>query len=605
MSKPNKIKNSFIKLLKWTLYIILFLILCMFAIPSIFNDAIANEIKKGLNDNLETELQFDDSEISFFNHFPSLTFSFKEVNLAGSTPFEKDTLITAKELGFGINVFKLIFSNRVFINETYLTNCNIQLIKNKLGENNYSIFTATDTTETTIDTTTNGIRLNLKHINIENATLNYKDEETGISVTSKGLYYNGRGGLKNGKIKLGSKLEIESVNVTFNHIDYLKGKKLKAKSLTIYDTKNLSIELDENTIALNDLEVNFHGKLDVFDEGVSYDLLFNTEDGTIQDVISALPPEYATWSNDVAIQGDLDANLQLTGYSGTVPAESAIDRTNLELKIYDGNIKHKEAKQAIENLFIDLKGSLKNDYFDINVEKLEFKLDKQITSGQMIARGKTDSLYIKSKINTILDLSTLNQSLSLPDFNFKGKLISNISVDGIYEPKTSKFPKTNSSFKLTDGFLQTSQYPEPIKNIEIDAVVQNSRTNYDSAILKLNAFNFNFLNNNFKSTGFFENFDNPEYKITAKGAIDFTTLNQVIALPISIKKGTINADVNLKGQIQKSLTENTNTGTLEVKDIELTTALLQFPVLIKEGQFSFLNNKMAFSKLSINHQMQP
>jgi AsmA protein len=602
MSKPNKFKNSFIKLLKWTLAIIVFLVICMFAIPSIFNDAIANEIKKGLNDNLETELQFKGSEISFFNHFPSLTFSFQEVNLAGTAPFEKDALVTARELGFGINVFKLIFSNRVFINETYLTDCNIQLIKNKLGQNNYSIYTTTDSTVTTADTTSSGIRLNLKHINIENATLHYKDEESGISVIAEGLNYNGRGGLKDGKIKLGSKLEIASVNVTFDNIDYLKGKKLKAKSFTIYDTKNLSIELDENTIALNDLEVNFHGKLDVFDEGVAYDLLFNTEEGTIQDVISALPPEYVIWSNEVSLQGDLDAKLQLTGYSGIVPAKSAIDRTNLEVKIYDGNIKHKSAQQAIENLFVDFKGSLKNDYFDINIKKLDFKLDEQKTNGQIVARGKSDSLYIKSNINTILDLSTLNQSLSVPGYNFKGKLTSNISVDGIYEPKSSKFPKTDSKFKVTDGFLKTAQYPEPIKNIEIEAVIQNNGTNYESASLTVNTFNFSFLDNDFYSSGFFKNFDNPEYLINAKGAIDFTSLNQVITLPISIKQGTINADLNLNGQLQNSLTENKNSGTLEVKGIEITTALLQFPVLIEEGMFSFLNDRMAFSKLNIKHQ---
>ena len=73
------IHHKFRKVLKWGFGILTLLLLSLLAIPSIFNDVISNEIKKGINANLDSELQFKDSEISFFNHFPSLTFSFKDV----------------------------------------------------------------------------------------------------------------------------------------------------------------------------------------------------------------------------------------------------------------------------------------------------------------------------------------------------------------------------------------------------------------------------------------------------------------------------------------------------------------------------------------------
>ncbi|MBU2997085.1 hypothetical protein KO500_11605 [Cellulophaga baltica] len=602
MKKAVKGKSILRKVITWVLSIFVILLISLFAIPSIFNDLIANEIKKGINQNLETELQFKDSNISFFNHFPSLTFSFENVNLSGSKPFEKDTLVVAQELGFGINVFKLIFSDRVVINETYLTNCKITLMNDKVGNNNYNIYKTSDTTTTEVDSSGIDLRLNLKHLKIENATVVYKDAETGISVSSINLNYNGRGGIKNGKLKLGSQLEIASINVVFDNIDYLSGKKLKAKSLTIYDTENFSIELDRNDISLNDLDVSFNGKLNIFDEGFAYDLNFNSEDGTIQDLVSALPPKYAEWSTAVELDGDLDATLRLAGYTGNVPKTSQLNLTDVSINIYDGTIKHNSADQPIKNLYLKFKGSLENNFIDASLDSLNFSLNNEITRGKIKLLGTTDSLYINSNITSNINLTTLNQTLKLPDYNFNGVLATNIKIDGIYQPSASHLPKTNGNFKLSNGFLQTSHYPEPIKNIELDAITENNGQTYSEASLTIRKLNFSFLDNQFTSAANFKNFDDPEYDLSANGFIDFTTLNQVIDLPLIIENGQLIADLKLKGKLNNPQSENINSGTLEVKDVTLNTEQLQYSVLIKEGKFAFFNNKMAFSKLSILHK---
>ncbi|WP_340155804.1 AsmA-like C-terminal region-containing protein [uncultured Winogradskyella sp.] len=602
MEKDSKKKTLVGKILKWILAILVFLLASMFAIPSLFNDFISNEIKKGINANLDTELEFKDSEISFFNHFPSLTFSFQDVNLASSEPFKSTSLIKAEEIGFGINVFKLIFSDKVEIKETYISDCNITLIKDKFGRYNYDVYKNADTTTVAQDTSASGLHLKLRRLKIENASVHYQDDDLGITIVSEGLNYNGKGGLDNGKLKLGSKLDIDNVDVVFDHIDYLSGKQLKARSFTIYDTENLSIELDKNTISLNDLDVNFEGKLDVFDDGVAYDILFNTENGTMEALVSALPPKYAEWSKSVSLNGDLDAQLHLAGFSGTVPEASRINQTDLDVAVSDGTIKHKDAAQTIEALNLKFKGRLKNDWIDLQLDNLNFSLNNEKTTGQLHAEGFIDSLYVKSTIVSKINLDILNETLQLPDLNFKGVLTTNINVDGIYQPHNSKLPKTKGFFKLTDGSLQTSGHPEPIKNITLDAVAENPGDTYETSSLVINAFNFSFLDNPFTSSGSFKNFYNLDYSIIGKGDIDFTTLNQVVELPFLIKSGQLRADVNLKGNINQPQTQNTNSGTLALNGIEIETNLLQQPVFIKQGTFTFLNDKMAFSNLAVRHQ---
>ncbi|RPE00802.1 hypothetical protein EGM88_00175 [Aureibaculum marinum] len=601
MEKVKNNKGVLKKLVIWIIAVLAFITISMLVIPSIFSNFISNEIKKGINNSLETELQFNGSQISFFNHFPSLTFSFENVNLIGSAAFKKDTIISAQELGFGINVFKLIFSDRIVINETYITHCNINLIKDKFGKTNYDIFKASDTT-TVKDSSETNLRLNLKHLSIDNAKLRYQDAENGLTINTSGLNYNGRGGLKNGKLKLGSKLDIDSIDVVFENIDYLNGKKLKAKALTVYDTENFAIALDKNTISLNNLNLNFNGKLNVFDDGFAYDLHFNTENGTLEDVVTALPPNYTEWAKEMSLDGDLEATLNLTGYSGTVPKEVATNHITLDANLYDGSIKHKNAPEAVENLFVKLKGDLKENFINLNIDSLNFTLNNDITRGHAYIKGIIDSLYVKSNIKSNINLNILNKTLNLPHLKFTGVLTTDIYTDGMYYPLSEKLPKTKGFFKVTNGSLKTTGHAEPIKNIEIDAIFENKGLTYETSSVIVNTLNFSFLNNSFTSSGSFKNFENPNYQINANGNIDFTSLNQVIELPFLFKRGQLTADLNLKGQLNNPLNKNTNSGILNVTDLEINTDLLQFPVLIKEGKFSFLNEKMVISKLHTKHQ---
>ncbi|MDC7999848.1 AsmA-like C-terminal region-containing protein [Aequorivita todarodis] len=608
MEKVTKRKNIIRYLLIGTLGLIVFLLLAMFLIPSIFNDFISQELKKGINEQLKTELKFKESDISFFKHFPALTFSFQEVQLAGSEPFSNEPLLTAKELGFGLKIFKLLFSKEIEIDETYLTDCSIILKKDRSGNNNYDVYHRVDSVATENDSTALGLNLNLDKLKIKNANVLYQDESSGITIIANKLDYRGKGGIDEGVLQLGSRLEIESIDVVFDNVEYLKGKKLRAKSFTIFDTKNLSIKLDDNTISLNSLNVNFNGTLDVFKDGLAYDFIVKTKDGTIENVISALPPSFTEWSKKIDLKGDMAATVSLKGYSGVVPDTLKTDRTQVEVDISNGRIANKETTDAIENLFVKFKGSREDGMLDFNLENIKFKFKNEETTGKLILRGKEDSLYIKSNILTDIDLTSLNRTLQLPGYEFNGIVASNWFTEGVYQPSASKFPKTNGSFKLTNGSILTPGHPEPIKNIDLDAVVQNQGNSYSESSLRINELSFSFLENNFTAKAFFKNFDYPEYQIKSVGTIDFTTLHQVIDLPFLISNGSLTANMSLQGQVSnpeneasKNNVPTLSSGTLDIKNIEIKTDLLQYPMLVSEGKFMFLNEKMAISKLTIQH----
>jgi AsmA protein len=118
----EKKKNKFLKALKVTVVTILISLLLLFLIPIMFPGRIAEEVKQFANEKLDGELNFSEAKLSFFNHFPSLTLTLKNFKLNGSAPFKNETLISANEIAFGINVKALILDSEVKIDKIFLSN---------------------------------------------------------------------------------------------------------------------------------------------------------------------------------------------------------------------------------------------------------------------------------------------------------------------------------------------------------------------------------------------------------------------------------------------------------------------------------------------------
>ena len=141
--KLNMIKSKkslLFKILKITGITFAISLALLVIMPLLFADTITQKVKVLANENLEGELNFKESELSFFKHFPSLTLTLHELNLNGSKPFKHESLITAKEIGFGIDVWSVVFGNQTEVEEIFLENASINIQINKNGEANYNIY---------------------------------------------------------------------------------------------------------------------------------------------------------------------------------------------------------------------------------------------------------------------------------------------------------------------------------------------------------------------------------------------------------------------------------------------------------------------------------
>ena len=243
--------------------IILMMLIVMLLSPFIFKEKFAQIIKSTANKTLRTEVNFSEMDISFFHHFPKLTITLYDFTLKSSPPFAKDTLIKARDISFGINL-KSIFRGPLKITGVYLNKARIILQYNEKGASNFDIYkSSSDSTESkdTTSSTGAGAAIKIKHIAFIQTDFIYSDPSIPLKLVAHGINYSGHSLLTNDILKLNSRVKIDSFDLYYNHIPYLKSKPIKADLATTINLKSLNIKLDKNDLVIKNIPFEFKGEL--------------------------------------------------------------------------------------------------------------------------------------------------------------------------------------------------------------------------------------------------------------------------------------------------------------------------------------------------------
>lgn len=589
-------KAVFFKIVKYLGITLISLLAFLFIAPYIFADKINAEIKKVANQKLNAKLDYSQSNISFFNHFPSLTVSLDDFKLNGSAPFEKENLINAKEIAFGINLYSLIFGNSVNIDKIFLSDADINVKVNKKGFANYNIYKSEKTKSTKKE---DDGSLKLERIEILNTKIVYDDLSTKLHFDIFGFNYIGKGDLSKAIFDLSSKARIEKLNLLYDNEPYLMNKKVNADLITKVNVNSLSFIFQENDLKINNLLVDFKGKFDFLKEGYNMDFILKTTNSNLNDFFTAFPPKFITWLDKTKLNGKTDFKLSLKG--NYIASKKIAPNLVLDFKVRAGSINYNKSPATVSNLNVDFATqlpSLNPDSLLVDLKNLSLNVDKETLKIRLKSTG-TKNLDIDANLDAKIDLEKLNNAIGFPDLELKGMLVANGSSKGKYDKKTGIFPVTDAVINLNNGFLKTKYYPNPITNIEIISTISNPKGTFQDLKVVLQPAQFTFEGNPVFIKANLSNFDDLLYDIKAKGTLDVGKIYQVFAQKGLNVKGFMKADLTLKGKQSDAEKGNysklKNSGTLEIRNIALASEYLPKSFLIKEGVFKFNNDKMKFN----------
>lgn len=590
-------KSIFIKILKYSGISITILLGLMLATPILFSDTIKREIKKYANTQLEGDLNYSEANLSFFKHFPSLTLTLENVELKGAMPFDKENFIIAKELSFGINLSSLLFSNSIDIDQIILNKGNINVKVNKEGQANYNIYKGKSDPKTSSKEKSTAIQL--EKIEIINSKVAYDDQSTALHFDFFDFNYLGKGDLSKDIFDLYSKVNISKMNLLYANEPYLMNKKVEGDLITQVNVNSLSFVFQENNLNINNLLVDFKGKFDILKEGYNMDFNVKSNNSELFDVFNALPPKFITWLEKTDLKGKANVLLTLKGrYSAAAQLNPDL-QLNFQLK--DGFINYNKSKYPVSNLNCDAAVKvvgLDPNALETNIKSIQLNIAKEYLKAQWFSKG-VENLELKSTFDSQIDLEKLNNALGVSNIVVKGILAGKGKIEGVYNPKLNKFPKTNIDMTIQNGYLKTPYYPNPISDIQSHIIVKNEQETFDNLKVNIQPGSFQFEQQPFTIQADLQNFNDLAYDIKAKGVLNISKIYQVFSQKNFDVDGYIKADLVLKGKQSDAEKGNYaklyNKGTLEIKNIAITSTYLPKKFLIKEGLFRFTQDKMAFN----------
>jgi len=590
-----KVKSILIKALKYLGIGLVLILSLMFLTPIIFSDKIKEEIKKTANQKLAGEMNYSDVNISFFKHFPSLTLTLNDFKLNGSAPFQKERLINAKEVSFGINIPSLIFGKSINIDEIYLFNSNINIKVNKEGLANYNVYIADKETEKQKG---ESAAIKLEKIEIINSQLIYDDQSTKVHFDAFGFNYLGKGDLAEDIFDLYSKAKIDKLNLLYENEPYLMNKKVDADLITKINVNSLSFVFQQNDLMINQLPVDFKGKFDFLKDGYNMDFVIKSNNSDLDHLFTALPPKYITWLSKTELKGKTDLLLTLKGKY--IESKAIAPDLNLDLKIREGFINYDKSAFPISNLNLDFSTklpSLNPELLIVNIKNIALNINQDFLNAKANVKGLKEP-EIDATFNSKIDLEKLNKALGVADFEIKGTLVGHGNAQGKYDQKNGKFPITNANINLKSGYIKTQYYPNPITNINIITTIENKNGNFSDLKVILKPAEFTFEGKPVFVEANLYNFEDLAYDVKAKGTLDISKIYQVFSQKGLDVDGFVKADVSLKGKQSDAEKGNYsklhNKGTLELRNILIVTEYLPKKFLIKEGIFKINQDKMSF-----------
>ena len=590
-------KSIIVRVLKITGITFGSILLLMFLMPILFPGKIAEEVKAFANKKLNGELNFKEANLSFFNHFPSLTLTLTDFSLKGSAPFQNETLVSANEVSFGIDIGSLIFDKSVTIDKIYVSNALINVKVNAKGEANYNVYIAEE--ETKPKDTTSNTSLRLDKIAIIESHLIYNDQSTKMLIDAHGFNYVGNGDLDQAIFDIYTEAEIADFDFTYDGQQYLKNKKVKADLITKINTNSLAFVFQQNNLKINKLPVEFKGKFDFLSNGYDMDFNIKSEDSKLNDFFTALPPAYVTWLDKTKVKGSTDLSFTLKGKY--IASNNQKPDVTFNMKIRDGLIEYKDAPFPVSNIFLNFDTqlpSLDTEKLKVNIDSIFFNVNKDYVKAIIKTEGLSKP-NINARISSKIDLAQMDKALGLTNMDLRGVLNMDVKSNGIYDKKSGKIPVTNGKINFKDGYVKTEYYPNPIQNINVVATVLDQKGSLDDLRINITPASFEFEGKPIFVNAKLNNFENINYDIKAKGELDLGKIYKVFSQKGLDLEGYVNADVVFKGSQEDAMKGRyhklQNSGTLKLRNIKTTSEYLPKPFVIKEGTFKFNQDKMNFN----------
>ena len=474
------------------------LIAAIIIIPIAFKGPLVKKIKEVINDNVEATVEFKDVKLSLFKSFPSIYAEIREFSITGKDVFQNDTLVYVGSIATDLSLSELIKGKGYQIGSLVISNGKVNLISNKNGVVNWDIV-ASEPGQTT--ESSEGFSFSLNEMKIDNVSLTYFDESSNtiVNLLNTSIEASGKGRDNITSFELEGK--ISEVMVSYDSIKYLSNITLSAKSQFEMNTESMAVTLGETMLMLNQLPLNFSGKIELPADSIGLDLQFKMPQSDFATLLNMVPQSYQSYLQDVKTSGAAGVEGSINGwYSG-----ENYPGIDIKMFVQNATFQYEGAAEKIDNINVDgqiakPQGSL--DLLTVNIPKASAQIEGTPVNMKLNIATPVSDMTFDASLNGEINFTKLSKIIAMDSLEMKGILKGDMNVKG----KMSDVEKQNYDNLIANGEITFDDFL--MKTPDITQAIQINKGHVDitSKQITLTSLNAEIGKSDFQLSGNLSNY---------------------------------------------------------------------------------------------------
>lgn len=598
------------KVLKITGFTLLVLIVLAFIIPVVFKKQIQALVKKEINKSLNAKVDFSDVKLSLFRHFPKMGIVIEDFTIIGLNEFASDTLIAAKKIDAAAGLFSVLKGKDIKVSGITIESPRIYALVTKEGKMNWDIEKASNDINNNSDSSASAFKMTLKKYEINDGYLLYRDEQANTFIEVENLNHEGSGDLTDDVFTLSTSTNAASASFTQDGIPYLLNTKTDIQTDIKIDNTTNTYSFKTEDVILNNLKLSADGFVQlVNDSAFKMDIKFQSPSNDFKDILSMIPAMYSKDFSAIKTSGKAIFNGFVKGTY--TPQQMPAYDVNLEVK--DGSFQYPDLPKPVKNIQLSLKASNADGQPDkaiVDISKGHLEMDNEPFDFRFVYKNPETTQLIDAAAKGKLDLSQLSKFIKLDNgTKLSGLVWADAFVKGplkALQEQAGSFT-AGGFFDIRDLFYSTNSFPQPIKNGNIKATLENSGGIADKTVINISSGHIEAGND---PVDFSLQLRNPvssvDFSGKAKGRFTLDRLKQFTKLdPGTSISGVLNADLDFAGNKtaidQKKYDKILLNGIAGLSNLNYKSSAYPSGVSISNTQLTFNQKDVTLNSLSGNY----
>ncbi len=416
------------RILKILIWIIVGLMIALFLVPLLFKGQLLDAVKKTVNEQINAKVEFADADLHLFKDFPRISLVIDSLDVTGVDYFEGEKLMTASEVYFSTDFKSVLKSDEgMTIYKIHLDEPVINLRVDKSGMANWDI-TKTEAAEESGRSSVFG---NIERYEIIDGSLYYTDEAADMSIALQDVDHLGRGSFRDIIFDLKTQTKVNDLDVTYGKIPYLSNAVVDADVQLGIDLNKNSYTFQNNSVALNGIDLSFEGNTTLLDEGIDMDLSFKALNSNVTSVLSLIPTVYNDMYDGIESRG----TGSLTGYvKGIYNSEkNQFPALGVDIDIVDGFVKYPDLPLPIKDILLaTVIKARQGNWSDlvVDVSRFNFMVQDDPVSGALNISNIKNDPTIDGNIEGAIDLKNMSKAYPFTDIDMSsGKVDGRVRIN--------------------------------------------------------------------------------------------------------------------------------------------------------------------------------